>query len=85
MIVALLNQKGGVGKTTLVLHPAGARDRQGECLTLTDADPRRLALDYAEQRAREGLPRLCGGVGLTRDTLASGSARARARHRSRRR
>jgi chromosome partitioning protein len=69
MIVALLNQKGGVGKTTLALHLAGEWARQGRRVTLIDADPQGSALDWSEQRAREGRPRLFGVVGLARDTL----------------
>jgi len=69
MIVALLNQKGGVGKTTLALHLAGAWARQGRRVTLIDADPQGSSLDWSEQRVREGLPRLFGVVGLARDTL----------------
>jgi chromosome partitioning protein len=69
MIVALLNQKGGVGKTTLALHIAGQWGLQGKRVIVIDADPQGSALDWSEQRAREGLPRLFGILGLARDTL----------------
>lgn len=38
-------------------------------MTVIDADPQGSALDWSAQRAREGLPRLFGVVGLARDTL----------------
>jgi chromosome partitioning protein len=69
MIVVLLNQKGGVGKTTLALHLAGAWARRGLRVTLIDADPQSSALDWSEQRARQGLPGPFSIVGIARDTL----------------
>lgn len=69
MIVALLNQKGGVGKTTLALHLAGQWAAKGKRVLVVDADPQGSALDWSEQRAREGLARLFGVVGLARDLL----------------
>jgi chromosome partitioning protein len=69
MIIALLNQKGGVGKTTLALHLAGEWVGRGKRITLLDADPQGSALDWSQQRSRSDLPRLFGVVGLARDTL----------------
>ena len=69
MITVLLNQKGGVGKTTLALHLAGAWAAQGRRVLLVDADPQGSALDWSEQRGRESLPRLFGVLGLARETL----------------
>jgi chromosome partitioning protein len=69
MIVALLNHKGGVGKTTLALHLAGEWAGRGQPVTLIDADPQGSALDWSQQRSREGLATLFGVVGHARDTL----------------
>lgn len=69
MIVAFLKQKGGVGKTTLALHLAGAWAEKGERCLVVDADPQGSALEWSEQRSREGLPRSFGVVGLARETL----------------
>ncbi len=69
MIAALLNQKGGVGKTTLALHLAGTWAAQGRRVLVVDADPQGSALDWSEQRSREALPRLFGVLGLARETL----------------
>ena len=69
MIVALLNDKDGVGKTTLALHLDGERARKGNRVILIDADPQGSALDWSEQRAREGIPHPFGVFGLARNTL----------------
>lgn len=69
MIIALLNQKGGVGKTTLATHIAGELALRGSTVILLDADPQGSALDWTQRRAQRGLPRLFGAVGLARETL----------------
>lgn len=69
MIVALVNQKGGTGKTTLSLHLAGALAREGKRVTLVDADPQASALDWAEARHWQGRNRRFAVLGLPRETL----------------
>lgn len=71
MTVALLNQKDGVGKTTLALHLAGAWAAQGKRGILIDADPQDSALYWSERRGHEGLPRLFTVIAReTAETLA---------------
>ena len=55
MIIALLNQKGGVGKTTLAVHLATALSQSGRRVLLVDADPQGSALDW--NASRQGDPR----------------------------
>lgn len=68
-VIALLNQKGGAGKTTLATHLAGELALQGARVTLLDADPQGSALDWAQRRNQDGGPRLCAVYGLARDSL----------------
>ncbi|WP_238990904.1 ParA family partition ATPase [Acidovorax sp. ST3] len=68
-VIALLNQKGGAGKTTLATHLAGELALQGSRVTLLDADPQGSALDWAQRRLQSGQERLYGVFGLARDSL----------------
>ncbi len=67
MIISLLNQKGGVGKTTLAVHIATGLAQTGSRVLLVDADQQGSALDWSASRS-DAAP-LFPVIGLPKPTL----------------
>ena len=55
-VISVLNQKGGVGKTTLSTHLARALQLQGKDILLVDSDPQGSTRDWAATRKEQTLP-----------------------------
>ena len=66
MILAFLNQKGGVGKSTLSTNAADYFHRRGDKLLLIDADPQGTTNDWAARRDDLPFP----VMQLARDNMA---------------
>jgi chromosome partitioning protein len=66
MIVGVLNQKGGVGKTTVAVNLASCFSRSGRRVLLVDADPQGSALSWSA--ARQADPEFVV-VGMAKPTL----------------
>lgn len=66
MIISFLNQKGGVGKTTISINVATYLALQKYKVLLIDADPQNSSLDWAATRTKENLLTV---VGITKPII----------------
>ncbi|MBE0401355.1 MULTISPECIES: ParA family partition ATPase [Halomonadaceae] len=64
-VIAVLNQKGGSGKTTIATHLATALMLAGHDVLLVDSDPQGSARDWAAVREDQPVP----VVGIDRPTI----------------
>jgi chromosome partitioning protein len=64
-VIAVLNQKGGSGKTTIATHLARALQVEGADVLLVDSDPQGSARDWAAVREDQSLT----VVGIDRPTI----------------
>ena len=64
-VIAVLNQKGGSGKTTIATHLARALQLDGEGVLLVDSDPQGSARDWAAVREEQPVT----VVGIDRPTI----------------
>ena len=69
MIIGVLNQKGGVGKTTLSLNLASAYADEGQKVLIVDADPQGSSLRWSSARA-EGIAPLFPVVGMAKPSIS---------------
>ena len=53
LTIALISQKGGVGKTTLAIHLATAFEAEGRQTLLVDLDPQTSAAEWKDARSAE--------------------------------
>ncbi|MBE8182376.1 MAG: AAA family ATPase [Candidatus Portiera sp.] len=56
MIISLVSQKGGVGKSTIATNLAGGYACNGLSVMLVDADPQKTSYRWAKDRKEEKLP-----------------------------
>lgn len=64
-VIAVLNQKGGSGKTTIATHLARAFQLAGSSVVLVDSDPQGSARDWAAAREEQPL----SVIGIDRPTI----------------
>lgn len=69
-VISVLNQKGGVGKTTITANLGVSLSRRGFKVLLVDSDPQASLRDWSEASEGELLGDTLSVIGLDRETLA---------------
>lgn len=62
MIIAVANEKGGSGKTTIAVNLACALAKDGDRVTLIDSDPQRSSEVFANNRSEGGKEQLFSSI-----------------------
>lgn len=75
-VIAVLNPKGGVGKTTIAVHLARAFQQAGRRVLLIDSDPQGSARDWGQASQQQGLD-MPAVVGVDRPLLEKNVAQLR--------
>ena len=70
MTIAVVNAKGGAGKTTVTLHLAVAVAQQGRNVAVLDLDPQQTAVRWRQRRSAPVPVVLAAPPGRLRDELA---------------
>lgn len=71
-VVAVLNQKGGAGKSTLTTNLARALQLRGHSVAIADADPQQTAVQWRESYdATGGAEPMPAVFGVDRDNFDS--------------
>ncbi|MCD6422851.1 MAG: AAA family ATPase [Elusimicrobia bacterium] len=58
LIIAIINGKGGVGKSTVSINLAGALDKKGKSVFLVDSDPQGTVSDWYGSRKKQPVEKL---------------------------
>ena len=66
LVIAILNQKGGVGKTTIAANVGVSMSKRGHSVLMVDSDPQGSLRDWSATGEGE----LLSVIGLDRETLA---------------
>ena len=62
MIISVVNEKGGSGKTTIAVNLASRLAKDGDKVTLIDADPQKSAEVFSNNRSLSNLPPLFSNI-----------------------